>query len=101
MATTERYTYCHTLSLHDSLPIYPERLDWLAVDFMEHDCDIKYLLKKIMLSATYQQSSELTPGLKEADPENLLLARAPRFRMSGEMIRDYIDRKSTRLNSSH
>ncbi len=73
-----------------SLPTHPELLDWLAVDFMEHDWDIKYLLKKIMLSATYQQSSELTPELKKADPENRLLSRAPRFRMSGEMIRDYI-----------
>jgi hypothetical protein len=81
-----------------SLPTHPELLDWLAVDFMEHDWDIKYLLKKIMLSATYQQSSELTPELKVADPENLLLARAPRFRMSGEMIRDYMLATSGLLN---
>ncbi|MCG2462907.1 PSD1 and planctomycete cytochrome C domain-containing protein, partial [Flavobacteriaceae bacterium F89] len=73
-----------------SLPTHPGLLDWLAADFMEHDWDIKYLLKKIMLSSTYQQSSELTPELKKADPENILLARAPRFRMSGEMIRDYM-----------
>ncbi len=73
-----------------SLPTHPELLDWLASDFMEHDWDIKYLLKKIMLSATYQQSAEQKPELKRADPENKLLARAPRFRMSGEMIRDYI-----------
>lgn len=73
-----------------SLPSHPELLDWLAVDFMEHNWDIKYLLKKIVLSATYQQSSALTSELKKADPENRLLARAPRFRMSGEMIRDYM-----------
>lgn len=73
-----------------SLPSHPELLDWLAVDFMEHDWDIKYLLKKIVLSATYQQSSKLTPEHKKVDPENKLLARAPRFRMSGEMIRDYM-----------
>jgi len=82
-----------------SLPTHPELLDWLAVDFMEHDWDIQYLLKKIMLSATYQQKSELRPDLKKTDPENKLLARAPRFRMSGEMIRDYILATSGLLNS--
>jgi len=82
-----------------SLPTHPELLDWLAVDFMEHDWDIKYLLKKIMLSATYQQKSELRPELKKLDPENILLARAPRFRMSGEMIRDYILKTSGLLNT--
>lgn len=82
-----------------SLPTHPELLDWLAADFMEHDWDIKYLLKKIMLSATYQQSSELRPELKIADPENIFLARAQRFRMSGEMIRDYILTTSGLLNT--
>ncbi len=82
-----------------SLPSHPELLDWLAVDFVEHNWDIKYLLKKIMLSATYQQTSELTPVLKQADPENVLLARASRFRMSGEMIRDYILATSGLLKS--
>ncbi len=81
-----------------SLPTHPELLDWLAVDFMEHEWDIKYLLKKIMQSATYQQRSEATPELKKADPENKFLARAPRFRMSGEMIRDYILATSGLLN---
>ncbi|WP_282162467.1 PSD1 and planctomycete cytochrome C domain-containing protein [Ulvibacterium marinum] len=82
-----------------SLPTHPELLDWLAADFMEHDWDIKYLLKKIMLSATYQQKSELRPDLKKVDSENRLLARAPRFRMSGEMIRDYILASSGLLNT--
>jgi len=81
-----------------SLPTHPELLDWLAVDFMEHDWDIQYLLKKIMLSSTYQQKSELRPDLKKLDSENRLLARAPRFRMSGEMIRDYILATSGLLN---
>ena len=81
-----------------SLPTHPELLDWLAVDFMEHDWDTQYLLKKIMLSATYQQKSELRPDLKKSDPENKLLARAPRFRMDGEMIRDYILATSGLLN---
>ena len=81
-----------------SLPTHPGLLDWLAVDFMEHQWDTKYLLKKIMQSATYQQKSELRPEIKKADPENKLLARAPRFRMSGEMIRDYILTTSGLLN---
>lgn len=73
-----------------SLPTHPELLDWLSVDFMDNGWDIKYLLKKIMLSATYQQRSRLSPELKAADPENNLLGRASRFRMNGEMIRDYV-----------
>ena len=81
-----------------SLPTHPKLLDWLSKDFMENGWDIKYLLKKIVLSATYQQSSELKPELKKADPENKLLARAPRFRMSGEMIRDYVLATSGVLN---
>ncbi|TQO39739.1 cytochrome c [Arenibacter algicola] len=81
-----------------SLPTHPELLDWLAVDFMEHGWDTKYLLKKILLSATYQQKSEARPDLKKADPDNRLLARAERFRMSGEMIRDYTLATSGLLN---
>ena len=82
-----------------SLPSHPELLDWLAADFMEHDWDIHHLLRKIMLSATYQQKSQMRPDLKKVDPENRLLARAPRFRMSGEMIRDYILATSGLLNT--
>jgi hypothetical protein len=81
-----------------NLPTHPELLDWLAVDFMENGWDIRYLLKKILMSATYQQTSEIRPELKKADPENTLLARGPRFRMSGEMIRDYILASSGLLN---
>jgi len=81
-----------------SLPTHPQLLDWLAKDFMEHDWDIKYLLKKIMLSATYQQSSIATEESKKADPDNKWLSRAPRFRMSGEIIRDYVLATSGLLN---
>ncbi len=83
-----------------SLPSHPELLDWLAKDFMEHDWDIHHLLKKIMLSSTYQQRSQMRPDLKAVDPENRFLARAPRFRMSGEMIRDYILATSGLLNKT-
>ena len=69
-------------------PSHPEMLDWLAVDFIENGWDIKHLLKTIMLSATYQQSSKQDPELLVRDPENVLLARAPRLRLPAEAIRD-------------
>jgi hypothetical protein len=81
-----------------SLPSHPQLLDWLSKDFMEHGWDIKYLLKKIMLSATYQQSSIATEESKKSDPDNKWLSRAPRFRMSGEIIRDYVLATSGLLN---
>jgi len=81
-----------------SLPTHPQLLDWLAKDFMDHGWDIKYLLKKIMLSATYQQSSIATEESKMADPDNKWVSRAPRFRMSGEIIRDYVLATSGLLN---
>jgi hypothetical protein len=71
-----------------SLPSHPELLDWLAVWFMENDWDIKALHKRIVMSATFRQSSEIKPENLEKDPENILLARGPRFRMPAEMIRD-------------
>lgn len=69
-------------------PSHPALLDWLAVDFVESGWDIKRTLKQMVMSATYRQSSRVTPELLEADPENRLLARGPRFRLQGEFIRD-------------
>ncbi len=69
-------------------PTHPELLDWLAVDFREQGWDTKRLWKQMLLSATYRQSSRLTPELAERDPQNELLARGARFRLQGEMIRD-------------
>ena len=63
-------------------------LDWLAVDFVESGWDVKRMIKQIALSATYRQTSRLTPQLAQGDPENILLARSPRFRLQGEFIRD-------------
>ena len=63
-------------------------LDWLAVEFMESGWDVKQLLKTIMSSATYRQSSRASPALRERDPENRLLARGPRFRLPAATIRD-------------
>ena len=69
-------------------PTHPELLDWLAVELMESGWDMKHVLKTIVMSHAYQQSSRLTPELLEKDPLNLLHARAPRFRMDAERLRD-------------
>jgi hypothetical protein len=69
-------------------PSHPELLDWLALDFRQHDWDVKRFYRQVVLSATYRQSARATPELVEKDPKNRLLARGPRFRMDGEMIRD-------------
>ena len=69
-------------------PTHPELMDWLAVEFMESGWDVKALLRSVVTSATYRQSSRLAPELNELDPENLLLARAPRFRLPAQVIRD-------------
>ncbi len=70
------------------LPTHPELLDWLATEVVRLKWDTKALLKLIVTSATYRQSSKVTPELLDRDPENYLLARGPRFRLSAEMIRD-------------
>ncbi|MCB9341261.1 MAG: PSD1 domain-containing protein [Lewinellaceae bacterium] len=71
-----------------ALPSHPELLDWMAVYFRENNWDMKVLLKKIVTSATYRQSAIATKEKLEADPENRLLSRGPRFRLTPEMIRD-------------
>ena len=69
-------------------PSNPELLDWLATEFMDHGWDMKALQKTIVTSATYRQSSVATPDLLQKDPENRMLARGPRVRLSAEMMRD-------------
>ncbi|MCC6153865.1 MAG: DUF1553 domain-containing protein, partial [Candidatus Hydrogenedentes bacterium] len=70
------------------LPSHPELLDWLAVEFMQRGWDIKDLTRLIVTSATYRQSSNTTPDLLAADPANEWLARAPRYRVEAEFVRD-------------
>ena len=70
-------------------PTHPKLLDWLAWQFIhEHDWSMKSLIKQIVMSATYRQSSKIPKKFKQIDPENKLLARGPRFRLSAEQIRD-------------
>ncbi|MEO0472710.1 MAG: DUF1553 domain-containing protein, partial [Bacteroidota bacterium] len=72
-----------------SPPSHPELLDYLALSFREkHQWRLKSLLREIVLSATYQQSSVVSPELLERDPTNRLLARGPRVRLTAEQIRD-------------
>jgi hypothetical protein len=69
-------------------PSHPELLDWLATEFGRRDFSMKAVHRLIATSATYRQSSRVTAEVAEKDPQNLLLARGPRFRMEAEMIRD-------------
>lgn len=69
-------------------PVHPELLDWLSTEFIRTGWDVKALQKLIVTSATYRQSSRVTPALLQRDPENRLLARGPRFRLTAEMVRD-------------
>ncbi len=69
-------------------PSHPELLDWLATEFVRSGWDIKAMQKLIVMSATYRQSSKVTPDLLQRDPENRLLARGPRVRLAAEMVRD-------------
>jgi hypothetical protein len=69
-------------------PSHPELLDWLATEFVGNGWDIKNLIRLMVTSATYRQSSVLTPALKAKDPDNRLLGRASRLRLQSEFIRD-------------
>jgi hypothetical protein len=69
-------------------PSHPELLDYLAIEFQRGGWDMKQLVKQLLTSATFRQSSRVTPALVTRDPENRLYARGPRFRLDAEQIRD-------------
>src|SRR4029079_14209749 len=73
--------------IQGELPSHPELLDWLACEFAK-DWDVKRFLKLLVTSAAYRQSSRVTPALVEKDPDNRLLSRGPRFRLSAKMVWD-------------
>jgi hypothetical protein len=80
--TTENF------GMQAEFPVHPELLDWLAAEFMRSGWDMKHMLRLMVTSRAYRQSSKVTPEMIERDPENRLLARGPRFRLSGEVVRD-------------
>ena len=69
-------------------PSHPELLDFLALEYIKSGWDTKAMIRRIVMSAAYKQSSKATPALIEKDPENRLIARGPRVRLAAEMIRD-------------
>jgi len=76
------------LGSQSEAPSHPELLDWLAVEFMEKGWSFKQLHRLIVTSSTYRQSSKVTADGLARDPANRLLARGPRFRVDGELVRD-------------
>lgn len=86
------------LGTQGARPSHPELMDWLAVTFVESGWDVKALHRLIVTSATYRQSSRMTPELLERDSKNRLLARGARFRVDGEVVRDIALAASGLLN---
>jgi hypothetical protein len=74
--------------MQGEMPSHPELLDWLAVDFREHGWDVKRLIKKLVISATYRQSATISKEQLATDPDNVLLARSSRKRLTAEGVRD-------------
>lgn len=86
--------------MQGELPSHPELLDWLAADFMENDWNIKRMMKKIVMSATYRQSAITNKEKQRKDPENIYLSHAPRIRLGAEFVRDMILASSGLLNKT-
>ena len=74
--------------LQGEQPTHPQLLDWLAVHFVQSGWNVKEMMKLLVTSATYRQSSRFTPELRRRDPENRWLARGPRYRLPAELLRD-------------
>ena len=84
--------------MQGELPSHPELLDWLAVDFKQNGWNVKRLVKQIVMSATYRQSSTISEKHLKTDPENIFLARSTRMRFPAENVRDHILASSGVLN---
>ena len=82
-----------------SLPTHPQLLDWLAVDFMDTDWDLKELLKKMVMSSTYRQSPRIHPDALQKDYDNTYYGRSSNNRLTAEMIRDHVLAISGLLNT--
>ncbi|MFN3166101.1 MAG: PSD1 and planctomycete cytochrome C domain-containing protein [Phycisphaeraceae bacterium] len=76
------------LGMQGSYPTHPDLLDWLASEYLASGWDTKHMIKLMVMSATYRQSSSAPRTVIENDPNNVMLARAPRFRLPAEFIRD-------------
>ncbi|MDQ6481894.1 PSD1 and planctomycete cytochrome C domain-containing protein [Dyadobacter sp. LHD-138] len=86
--------------MQGELPSHPALLDWLASDFMEHNWDVKRLVKQMVTSATYRQSAVITKEKLAMDPDNILLARGARYRINAEFIKDLVLSSSGLLNKT-
>jgi hypothetical protein len=82
MATSEEW------GVRGEIPSHPELLDWLATEFVRTGWDTKGLIRLLVTSAAYRQSSQVTPAILARDPSNRLLARGPRVRLAAEFVRD-------------
>lgn len=84
--------------MQGELPTHPKLLDWLAVDFKAHHWNIKRLVKQIVLSATYRQSSDVPAAALKTDPENIYLSHSSRMRIPAEQVRDHVLASAEILN---
>ncbi|MBK8505240.1 MAG: DUF1553 domain-containing protein [Saprospiraceae bacterium] len=78
----------HDFGLQGNLPSHPELLDYLAFEIVQNDWDLRHLIRTIVNSKTYKQSSEVSKGKRILDPDNVYLSRGPANRLTAEMIRD-------------
>jgi hypothetical protein len=85
--------------MQGEMPSHPELLDWLALDFMNNGWNIKRLVKQIIMSATYRQSSVVTKQKNSIDPDNIYLSHSRRTRFSAEIIKDELMASSGLLNN--
>lgn len=86
--------------MQGELPTHPALLDWLAVDFSEHGWDMKRLVKQMVMTATYRQSSQISKEKLKQDPLNLYWSYAPRVRYPAELVRDMLLSSSGLLNKT-